>query len=194
MCAIVATVRGLNRDHNHDLKDIFKGAAMRASTAAGPLHDLNRITILWAGIVQSIWYAILLTAVALAYWVVRELLLNTFRDPRRKKPFIIALAGFSIAVAVIAGGVITARDDQFFILVLATRMILCPATLLGLVFIDIPDPSHSSLLAGGLLAAIANLALYAAIGRRVGTVVLKWWSQWVDTTLSSNRIYNENKG
>jgi hypothetical protein len=23
------TLRGLNRDHNHDLKDIFKGAAMR---------------------------------------------------------------------------------------------------------------------------------------------------------------------
>ena len=34
-----ATVRGLNEDHNNDLKDIFKGAAMRASTAAGPLHD-----------------------------------------------------------------------------------------------------------------------------------------------------------
>jgi transposase len=34
-----ATVRGLNKDHNHDLKDIFKGAAMRASNAAGPLHD-----------------------------------------------------------------------------------------------------------------------------------------------------------
>jgi len=34
-----ATVRGLNEDHNHDLKDIFKGAAMRASTAAGPLRD-----------------------------------------------------------------------------------------------------------------------------------------------------------
>jgi transposase len=34
-----ATVRGLNKDHNHDLKDIFKGAAMRASTAAGPLRD-----------------------------------------------------------------------------------------------------------------------------------------------------------
>jgi transposase len=33
------TLRGLNRDHNHDLKDIFKGAAMRASIAAGPLHD-----------------------------------------------------------------------------------------------------------------------------------------------------------
>jgi hypothetical protein len=34
-----ATVRGLNKDHNHDLKDIFKGAALRASTAAGPLRD-----------------------------------------------------------------------------------------------------------------------------------------------------------
>ncbi len=34
-----ATLRGLNDNHNHDLKDIFKGAAMRASTAAGPLHD-----------------------------------------------------------------------------------------------------------------------------------------------------------
>src|SRR5213083_97333 len=32
-------LRGLNTNHNHDLKDIFKGAAMRASTAAGPLHD-----------------------------------------------------------------------------------------------------------------------------------------------------------
>lgn len=33
------TLRGLNKNHNHDLKDIFKGAAMRSSTAAGPLHD-----------------------------------------------------------------------------------------------------------------------------------------------------------
>jgi transposase len=33
------TLRGLNKNHNHDLKDIFKGAAMRASTAAGPLGD-----------------------------------------------------------------------------------------------------------------------------------------------------------
>ena len=36
-----ATVRGLNKDHNHDLKDIFKGAAMRASTAAGPVPRQN---------------------------------------------------------------------------------------------------------------------------------------------------------
>jgi transposase len=32
-------LRGLNKDHNHDLKGIFKGAAMRASTAAGPMRD-----------------------------------------------------------------------------------------------------------------------------------------------------------
>jgi hypothetical protein len=35
------TVRGLNKDHNHDLKDIFKGAAMRASTAAAPMRDFH---------------------------------------------------------------------------------------------------------------------------------------------------------
>jgi transposase len=34
-----ATVRGLNKDHNHDLKDIFKGAATRVSSSRGPLHD-----------------------------------------------------------------------------------------------------------------------------------------------------------
>ena len=33
------TLRGLNKNHNHDLKDIFKGAAIRSSTAAGALHD-----------------------------------------------------------------------------------------------------------------------------------------------------------
>jgi transposase len=33
------TVRGLNRNHNPDLKNIFKGAAIWASTRPGPLHD-----------------------------------------------------------------------------------------------------------------------------------------------------------
>ena len=34
------TLRGLNQDHNHDLKDIFKGAATRvSSSSSGPLHD-----------------------------------------------------------------------------------------------------------------------------------------------------------
>jgi hypothetical protein len=34
-----ATVRGLNKDHNHDLKDLFKGAATRVSGSRGPLRD-----------------------------------------------------------------------------------------------------------------------------------------------------------
>src|SRR6266849_249216 len=33
------TLRGLNKDHNHDLKDIFKGAATRVSNSSGPLRD-----------------------------------------------------------------------------------------------------------------------------------------------------------
>src|SRR5580692_8326061 len=32
-------LRGLNQDHNHDLKKIFKGAATMASISAGPFHD-----------------------------------------------------------------------------------------------------------------------------------------------------------
>src|SRR6516164_678133 len=34
-----ATPHGLNENHNHDLKNVFKGAATRASTSAGPFHD-----------------------------------------------------------------------------------------------------------------------------------------------------------
>jgi transposase len=32
-------LRGLNRNHNHEMKEIFKGAATRASCATGPFHD-----------------------------------------------------------------------------------------------------------------------------------------------------------
>ena len=32
-------LRGLNKDHNHDLKKIFKGTATRASISAGPFRD-----------------------------------------------------------------------------------------------------------------------------------------------------------
>jgi len=32
-------LRGLNSNHNHDLKNIFKGAATMASVSAGPFHD-----------------------------------------------------------------------------------------------------------------------------------------------------------
>jgi hypothetical protein len=33
------TVRGLNHNHNHDLKNLFKGAAISACTRPGPLCD-----------------------------------------------------------------------------------------------------------------------------------------------------------
>jgi hypothetical protein len=32
-------IRGLNRNHNHEMKEIFKSAATRASCGRGPLHD-----------------------------------------------------------------------------------------------------------------------------------------------------------
>jgi hypothetical protein len=32
-------LRGRNQNHNHAMKEIFKGAAMRASCGAGPFHD-----------------------------------------------------------------------------------------------------------------------------------------------------------
>jgi hypothetical protein len=32
-------LRGLNQNHNHDLKAIFKGAAIMASSREGPFHD-----------------------------------------------------------------------------------------------------------------------------------------------------------
>src|SRR5208282_3988180 len=38
-------LRGLNTNHNHDLKNIFKGAAMRARTCQGPLHDFYQVLL-----------------------------------------------------------------------------------------------------------------------------------------------------
>jgi transposase len=32
-------IRGLNKDHNHDLKGLFKGAATMASVRPGPFQD-----------------------------------------------------------------------------------------------------------------------------------------------------------
>jgi hypothetical protein len=32
-------IRGLNQNHNHDLKEIFKSAALRACRLPGPWHD-----------------------------------------------------------------------------------------------------------------------------------------------------------
>ena len=33
------TPEGLNRNHNHEMKEIFKSAATRASCGMGPFHD-----------------------------------------------------------------------------------------------------------------------------------------------------------
>ena len=38
-CNKPVQLRGLNQNHSHDLKDIFKGAATKASSVAGPFHD-----------------------------------------------------------------------------------------------------------------------------------------------------------
>ncbi len=39
------TVRGLNANHNKDLKNLFKSAAISASTRPGPLHDFYRARV-----------------------------------------------------------------------------------------------------------------------------------------------------
>jgi hypothetical protein len=37
--ALLASGTLMNENHNHDLKNIFKGAATKASSCAGPFHD-----------------------------------------------------------------------------------------------------------------------------------------------------------
>jgi hypothetical protein len=34
-------IRGLNANHNHDLKNIFKGAATRAAAVPGPFQEFH---------------------------------------------------------------------------------------------------------------------------------------------------------
>lgn len=63
-------IRGLNVDHNHDLKNIFKGAAMSASVFPGPLQDFyqERLT---AGIkpeMAQLTLARKIAAIALRIW------------------------------------------------------------------------------------------------------------------------------
>ena len=38
-CPKAVMLRGLNRNHHHDLQSIFKSAAVRASTARGPIQE-----------------------------------------------------------------------------------------------------------------------------------------------------------
>ena len=41
----VMAIRGLNKNHNHDLKNIFKGAATRAAATAGPFQEFYEARI-----------------------------------------------------------------------------------------------------------------------------------------------------
>jgi len=63
-------IRGLNVDHNHDLKNIFKGAAMSASIFSGPLQEFYRERLA-AGIkpeMAQLTLARKIAAIALAIW------------------------------------------------------------------------------------------------------------------------------
>ena len=41
----VLAIRGLNKNHNHDLKNIFQGAATRAAATAGPFQDFYQACV-----------------------------------------------------------------------------------------------------------------------------------------------------
>lgn len=41
----VLAIRGLNLNHNHDLKNIFKGAATRAAVTPGPFQDFYQACV-----------------------------------------------------------------------------------------------------------------------------------------------------
>jgi len=118
------------------------------------------------------WYAIPLAAMAVAYWVGRELILDTFKNASKRIPYIIgfAVVGFSLAVIfVVAGhfmhpdlGMLIPRYGPLQVL----QLILCPSALLGLALMDVPHPSLSSTVVLGLLIAVMNSALYAVFKSR----------------------------
>jgi transposase len=41
----LVSIRGLNKDHNHDLKGLFKAAATTASVRPGPFHDFYQAAL-----------------------------------------------------------------------------------------------------------------------------------------------------
>jgi transposase len=76
-------IRGLNVDHNHDLKNIFKGAAMCASIFSGPLPEFYQGRLA-AGIqpeMARLTLARKIAAIALTIWKKGE----SF-DPEKLKP------------------------------------------------------------------------------------------------------------
>jgi transposase len=76
-------LRGLNRNHNHDMKEIFKGAATRASCGRGPLHDFYA-ALLTKGMkpeMARLTLARKIAAIALTLWKKEERF-----DAERLKP------------------------------------------------------------------------------------------------------------
>src|SRR5881392_2665280 len=67
-------IRGLNRNHNHEMKDIFKGAATRASCGMGPLRELY-VALLAKGMkpeMARLTLARKIAAIALTLWKKEE--------------------------------------------------------------------------------------------------------------------------
>ena len=67
-------VRGLNQNHNHEMKDIFKGAAIRASCGVGPLRDFY-VALLAKGMkpeMARLTLARKIAAIALTLWKKEE--------------------------------------------------------------------------------------------------------------------------
>ena len=67
-------IRGLNRNHNHEMKDIFKGAATRASCGMGPLRDFY-VALLDKGMkpeMARLTLARKIAAIALTLWKKEE--------------------------------------------------------------------------------------------------------------------------
>jgi len=63
-------IRGLNRNHNHEMKEIFKGAATRASCGVGPLRDFY-VSLLDKGMepeMARLTLARKMAAIALTLW------------------------------------------------------------------------------------------------------------------------------
>jgi hypothetical protein len=76
-------LRGLNKNHNHDLKAIFKSAAVRASSAAGPLQEFSE-SLLAKGMkpeLARLTLARKIAAITLTVW--RK---GARFDPQRLKP------------------------------------------------------------------------------------------------------------
>src|SRR5437773_3631814 len=67
-------IRGLNRNHNHEMKDIFKGAATRASCSTGPLREFY-VALLAKGMkpeMARLTLARKIAAIALTLWKKEE--------------------------------------------------------------------------------------------------------------------------